>query len=80
MLLDTFYNHGKGVKMFWPFSEVRLALPIPWFSVVKNPHPPLTSETVQILLIEMAFYGTGLLLVVGAKKGRFFQHIRAIEV
>lgn len=80
LLLDTFYNHGKGVKMFWPFSEVRLALPIPWFSVVKNPPPPLTSETVQILLIELAFYGTLLLLVVGAKKSRFFQRIRAFEV
>ena len=31
-LLDSFYNHGKGVAIWWPFSDGRLVLPIPWLS------------------------------------------------
>jgi membrane-bound metal-dependent hydrolase YbcI (DUF457 family) len=31
LLLDTFYNHGKGLKMFWPLSDAAIALPMPWF-------------------------------------------------
>ena len=78
LLLDTFYNHGKVLLMFWPFSEARLALSIPWFSVVEKPPPPFTSETVSILLIEFAFYGAILLLVVVVKKSRAFHQIRMI--
>jgi len=37
LLLDSFYNHGHGVAIFWPFSEARLALPIPWFSAILVP-------------------------------------------
>ena len=70
LLLDTFYNHGKGLLMFWPFSDARLALPIPWFSVVKDMPPPLTLDTVRILLIEFAFYGTLLLAIIWLSKYR----------
>ena len=75
LLLDTFYNHGKGLLMFWPFSDRRLALPIPWFSVVKTPVLPLTPATVHILLIEFAFYGSILLIVIGMKKIGVFNWI-----
>jgi len=68
LLLDTFYNHGQGLSMFWPFSDRRLALPIPWFSVVKDASLPLTPETVHILLTELAFYGSVLLVVMLMKK------------
>lgn len=61
LLLDTFYNHGKGLLMFWPFSTQRLALPIPWFSVLRDIPPPFTADTLRIFGVEFAFYG-GLLL------------------
>lgn len=34
LLLDTFYNHGLGLRMFWPFSKAALALPMPWFHTI----------------------------------------------
>jgi hypothetical protein len=64
LLLDTFYNHGKGVAMFWPFSDARLALPIPWLSVVTNVPPPLTWDTIRIMLIELATFGPVLVLAI----------------
>jgi hypothetical protein len=75
LLLDTFYNHGKGLLMFWPFSEARLALPIPWFSVVQASPPPFTEETVRILLIELASYGALLLFVIVLKRSGAVQWI-----
>ncbi len=54
MLLDSFYNHGLGVAIFWPFSEGRLVLPLPWFSIMDG---PLWSwQALRISLIEVAFY------------------------
>ncbi|MBT3315884.1 MAG: hypothetical protein HN390_14850 [Anaerolineae bacterium] len=75
LLLDTFYNHGKGLAMFWPFSDARLALPISWFSVVKNLPRPITWELIRILLIELAFYGTLLLVVIILKRTKIMQRI-----
>ena len=34
LLLDSFYSHGQGIAIFWPFSQARLVLPIPWFDVL----------------------------------------------
>jgi membrane-bound metal-dependent hydrolase YbcI (DUF457 family) len=73
LLLDTFYNHGIGLMMFWPFSDARLALPIPLFSVVTHIPPPLRLDTVRILGIEFVFYGALLLLVVWLKQLGIFQ-------
>jgi membrane-bound metal-dependent hydrolase YbcI (DUF457 family) len=75
LLLDTFYNHGIGLMMFWPFSEARLALPIPWFSVVTHIPPPLTLDTVRILGIEFICYGALLLAVVWLRKIGIIQKI-----
>jgi hypothetical protein len=75
LLLDTFYNHGKGLAMFWPISDARLALPIVWFSVVKHIPPPMTWETARILLIEFVCYGTLLLCVVLLKRSGVIQRI-----
>lgn len=60
LLLDTFYNHGKGLAVFWPFGSGRVALPVPWFKTL-NGHPLLPqidAYTARLYLIEMAFYGT----------------------
>jgi hypothetical protein len=56
LLLDTFYNHGHGVGIFWPFSTATLALPIPWFSVLVPPMWPLTLQGLRIGLIEFISY------------------------
>ena len=64
LLLDSFYNHGKGIALFWPFSKARLILPIPWLSVVKSLPPPITPELLKILLIEFVTFSPLVLLAV----------------
>jgi LexA-binding, inner membrane-associated putative hydrolase len=54
LVLDSFYNHGRGVAIFWPLSDAHLALPIPWFSVV--PFPPLSLALLRECAIECASY------------------------
>ena len=52
LLLDSFYNHGKGIAIYWPFSKARLALPIPWFDVgIGSP-----AHILQVFLIEIISY------------------------
>ena len=68
LLVDSFYNHGNGIAIFWPFSDTRLALPIPWFSSVTSLPPPITSEMMQIFLIEFVCYLPFLLLAVLIRK------------
>ena len=63
LLLDAMYNHGKGVAIFWPFSDARLALPVPWFSTVRNPRPFTDWQTLQVAVIEFASYGALLVAV-----------------
>ncbi len=80
LLLDTFYNHGKGLLMFWPLSKTRLALPIPWFSVMPGPIIPLAWEKVTIFLIEIASYAPFLLLAIWVQKtGRQKRFIHWLE-
>ena len=52
LLLDSFYNHGKGVAIYWPLSKARLALPIPWFDVGTGP----LAHLIQVFLIEFVSY------------------------
>lgn len=58
MLLDTFYNHGRGLAMFWPVGSWRLALPISWFSVMDGIPKTLDGRVLRILGIELLAYGT----------------------
>lgn len=57
LLLDTFYNHGKGLAMFWPYSDARVALMMPWFS-----HLDLSNlwswHNVRVALVELMSYGS----------------------
>lgn len=64
LLLDSFYNHGKGIAIYWPFSNARLALPIPWFSPLESSPPPLDSHTVRVCLIEAVFFLPVLLIAI----------------
>lgn len=64
-LLDSFYNHGKGVAIYWPVSKARLDLAMPWFRTL--PGWALDWTTARIVIIEAAFYGTVLALALGAR-------------
>ena len=63
LLLDTFYNHGRGLAMFWPVSEAHLALPIPWFKTLHGSSSPFIRHSMNVFGIECLAYGTFLLLV-----------------
>jgi membrane-bound metal-dependent hydrolase YbcI (DUF457 family) len=60
LLLDSFYNHARGVAIFWPFGPGRLRLPMPWFSTLDTSRL-LAPHNLRVAAIETAFYG-GLLL------------------
>ena len=60
-LLDSFYNHKLGVAIYWPFSDARLNLALPWFRTLGGPSR-ISERTVRVALIELMFYGTLVLL------------------
>lgn len=78
LLLDSFYNHGYGIAIFWPFSDASLALPIPWFSTVKQLPPPVTPEMIRILSIEFVCYLPLFLLAVLMRKTEVIQRAARI--
>ena len=67
LLLDTLYNHGQGLAIFWPFSTARVALPIPWFSTLQVDEP-LCTHNLQVMSIEAAAYGLPLATVILIKR------------
>jgi hypothetical protein len=64
-LLDSFYNHHKGVAIFWPASTARLDLALPWFRTL--PGWALDAVTLRIVVIEAAFYGAVLAAAIAAR-------------
>jgi hypothetical protein len=77
-LLDTFYNHGKGIMIYWPFSNARLALPIPWFDLGIGS----LAHIIQVLLIEFISYFPLVLLAlfIRRKWNNHFHQINSTEV
>lgn len=71
LLLDSFYNHGKGVAIFWPLSRASLNLALPWFSTVRKPLWQPELHTFKVMAVELAFYGTAFLLVAGLRRVLF---------
>jgi VanZ family protein len=68
LLLDTFYNHRKGLMMFWPLSDARLALPIPWLAVVRRPLLPVTAGNIRILLLDFVTFFPLVILAIVIRK------------
>jgi len=58
LLLDSFYNHGRGLAIFWPFSRARLALPIPWLDNLHHRLPCIDFHTVKVTGLEMLTFGS----------------------
>ncbi len=56
LLLDSFYSHGNGVRIFWPLSLDALNLPMPWFDVLHIGVSPQVA--LRIFAVELAFYGS----------------------
>jgi hypothetical protein len=65
LLLDSFYNHGLGVGIFWPLSDAHLALPIPWFRTLEPPWR--TMRNLRVFGVELIAYGALLLAVLTAR-------------
>lgn len=74
LLLDTFYNHGLGVGIFWPFSTATLAFPIPWFSVVKPVWPP-TTQVILTGLAEFVSYAPLVLISLSIRNGEIVRRL-----
>ncbi len=55
MPLDSLYNHGRGIGIFWPISDAHLALPVPWFETISL--PPFTEHNLRVFGIEALVYG-----------------------
>ncbi len=56
LLLDSFYSHGHGIRIFWPVSDAALRLPVPWFHVLQR-DSPADLATLQIFATEALCYG-----------------------
>jgi membrane-bound metal-dependent hydrolase YbcI (DUF457 family) len=67
LLLDSFYNHGYGIAIYWPLSRARLTLPIPWFSVLPSTPPPLTMRHIEIYSIELLAYAPVVICALGLR-------------
>lgn len=67
-LLDSMYNHGLGIRIYWPFSSGSLVLPVGCFSTLKRSPPPLDVHTFRVLAIELACYLPLLGVVVLARR------------
>ncbi len=60
MPLDSLYNHGQGIAIFWPFSNAHLAMPVPWFETIS--WPPRTDHNLRVFAIEAMVYGVILVM------------------
>jgi hypothetical protein len=55
LLLDSFYNHGEGIGIFWPVSDAHLVLPIPWFETLRPPWRGV--HNLRVFGVELLAYG-----------------------
>ena len=57
IILDSTYNHGKGLPVLWPISNARLALPLPWFETLRTPVNYFTPHSIRVMSVELLAYG-----------------------
>jgi len=68
--LDGFYNHGRGIAIYWPLSEGRLDLSFSsWFANLQGGWS-LSAHNLQVLTIEALFFGSVLLLGLAIRRIR----------
>ncbi len=56
LLLDSFYNHGRGVAIYWPLSDGRLNFSIPWFNNLDLSQSVISRHNMYVYGIEFAAY------------------------
>ncbi len=66
ILLDSLYNHSRGVAAFWPISGAHLNLALPWFETLPQ-GGPFAQSAGRVFSIEAAFFGSLILLSVAAR-------------
>lgn len=71
-LLDSFYNHGKGIALFWPVSDARVVLPIPWFSTMTKA-PIFGWHNLKVWAIEFICFGLLSLVVLSIASPRLLK-------
>ena len=64
LLLDSFYNHGRGIAIFWPVSSGRLKLPIPWFGNWDLKQSIVSRDNLTVFGIEFIAYAPILLAAI----------------
>lgn len=65
LLLDSFYSHGNGVDLLWPFADGRLNLALPWFDTLDlHNHSVFDDKNLKIFGIELIAYSPVFLLAV----------------
>jgi len=67
-LLDSMYNHGLGIRIYWPLGSGSLVLPVPWFSTLEHSPPPLNTHTFRVFAIELVCYSLLLGAVLVARR------------
>ena len=67
LLLDTLYAHGRGLAMFWPFSETRVSMPIPWFQVLNTNVPMWHTRNLSVFGYEALVYTPILIAVLSVR-------------
>ena len=72
-LLDSFYNHGLGIAIYWPFGDGVLALPMPWFSKLQVSTLPFNAHTIKVYLVEFLFYFSLLLISIYLRKKSYMK-------
>ena len=73
MPLDSLYNHGRGIAIFWPFSDAHLAMPVSWFQTVSL--PPMTQQNLRVFGTEALVYGIILLACIALRRAWLRSHV-----
>ncbi|HCN75957.1 MAG TPA: hypothetical protein DIT13_02035 [Verrucomicrobiales bacterium] len=75
LLLDSFYNHGKGLGIGWPLLEYRLNLPVPFFRIVDTSLALWNPRNLSVFAIELLAYSPLLALALRHRCGcRCLRH------
>ena len=68
LLLDSFYNHGRGVPIYWPYSDARLNFAMPWFNTIDLSQSIASSHNLSVYFVEFVAYLPVLIMAVGFRK------------
>lgn len=71
LLLDSFYNHDRGVAIYWPFSNGRLNFSMPWFNTLDLSQSVVSRHNLSIYGIELAAYLP--ILIIGLAIGKMIR-------